>query len=80
MGLSFERIDINRPLYGTLNRDLNLHLFVTGTNTRDTTLFNYFSQSWDSYNNFTDFEPVFPPDPEDLPDEVKDVCGGRNTL
>ena len=63
-------------MYGTAC-DLTLHFVVVlGSNTRETTLFNYFNESWESYNNFTDFEPVFLPDPDSVPDNVKDACGG----
>ena len=42
-------------------------------------LFQYFNDSYDTYN-FPDFEPIFPPDPKDLSQEIIDLCGGMYIL
>ena len=41
----------------------------------ENSLFQYFNESYDDYN-FPLFEPVFPPDPDDLDPEVRALCGG----
>ena len=47
----------------------------SGNITEEASLFDYFSESWATYNVNPDFEPAFPPDM--VSPEVEAVCQGK---
>ena len=50
-------------------------IFLLGNVTNETSLFEYFGDSWATYNNISGYEPAFPPDVVDP--EVAEVCQGK---